>query len=62
MFIEMQRTLTQPTFPPMAAGVCAGNPDQTYKGSTGWRRIPGNTCVDGVARDEKVDKESLQAT
>ncbi|EDR01672.1 uncharacterized protein LACBIDRAFT_333092 [Laccaria bicolor S238N-H82] len=36
-------------------------PAGTYKGSLGWRKIPGNTCVDGVKKDEKVDKKCLQA-
>ncbi|KIK03719.1 hypothetical protein K443DRAFT_676547 [Laccaria amethystina LaAM-08-1] len=46
---------------PIPAGVCTGNPEQTYKGSSGWRKIPGNTCVDGVKKDEKVDKKCSQA-
>ena len=45
---------------PIPAGVCTGNPDQTYKGSSGWRKIPGNTCVDGVKKDEKADKKCSQ--
>ncbi|EDR05456.1 uncharacterized protein LACBIDRAFT_329753 [Laccaria bicolor S238N-H82] len=45
---------------PIPAGVCTGNPDQTYKGPPGWRKIPGNTCVDGVKKDEKVDKKCSQ--
>jgi len=44
------------------AGVCTGGPDQTYQGSSGWRKIPGNTCVDGLARDAKVDKKCSQGT
>ncbi|EDR05376.1 uncharacterized protein LACBIDRAFT_329820 [Laccaria bicolor S238N-H82] len=46
---------------PIPAGVCTGIPDQTYKGSSGWRKIPGNTCVDGVKKDEKVDTKSQPA-
>lgn len=42
---------------PIPAGVCTGNPDQLYKGSSGYRKIPGNTCVGGVKKDEKVDKK-----
>jgi len=46
---------------PIPAGLCTGNPDQLYKGSSGFRRIPGNTCVGGVKKDEKVDKKCSQA-
>ena len=43
---------------PVPAGVCkSDDPDQVYKGSSGWRKVPGNTCVDGVKKDEKVDKK-----
>jgi Sortilin, neurotensin receptor 3, C-terminal len=43
---------------PVPAGVCnADNPNQMYKGSSGWRKVPGNTCVGGVRKDEKVDKK-----
>lgn len=28
--------------------VCTGNRDQTYKSSTGWMKVLGNTCVDGI--------------
>ena len=45
---------------PIPAGVCNGNPDQMYKGSSGFRRIPGNTCVGGLKMDEKVDKKCSQ--
>ena len=44
------------------AGVCAGGPDQTYQGSSGWRKIPGNTCVGGVQRDATVTKKCSQGT
>lgn len=46
---------------PIPAGVCTGNPDQLYKGSSGYRKIPGNTCVGGVKKDEKVDKKCSEA-
>jgi len=42
---------------PILAGICTGNPDQPYKGSSGWRKISGNTCGDGVKKDEKDDKK-----
>ncbi|KAJ3513798.1 hypothetical protein NLJ89_g2750 [Agrocybe chaxingu] len=42
------------------AGVCA-RPDGTYLGSSGYRKISGNTCVDGVKKDEKVEKSCSQA-
>ncbi|KAL0954074.1 hypothetical protein HGRIS_005224 [Hohenbuehelia grisea] len=45
---------------PIPAGVCT-NPDDTYKGSSGWRKIPGNTCTGGVKKDEKVEKKCSQA-
>ena len=44
---------------PIPAGVCPANdPDQTFMGSSGWRRIPGNTCdrEKGLKKDEKVLK------
>ena len=43
---------------PVPAGVCnSDDPNQMYKGSSGWRKVPGNTCVGGVKKDEKVDKK-----
>lgn len=46
---------------PIPAGVCTtGDPDQTYWGSSGWRKIPGNTCVGGSKKDEKVEKKCAQ--
>ncbi|KAF9497875.1 vacuolar protein sorting/targeting protein 10 [Pleurotus eryngii] len=47
---------------PIPAGVCTtGDPDQTYWGSSGWTKIPGNTCVGGSKKDEKVEKKCAQA-
>ncbi|KAF8894237.1 vacuolar protein sorting/targeting protein 10 [Gymnopilus junonius] len=47
---------------PIPAGVCAGeDPDKTYMGSSGYRKIPGNTCVGGVEKDEKVEKKCSMA-
>ena len=45
---------------PIPAGVCTGSPDRMYKGSSGYRKIPGNTCSGGVQKDEKVDKKCSQ--
>ena len=45
---------------PIPAGVCTGSPDQTYKGSSGYRKIPGNTCSGGLRKDEKVDRKCSQ--
>lgn len=47
---------------PIEAGVCTGNPDQTYMGSSGYRLIPGNTCnkASGVEKDKKVAKKCSQ--
>ncbi|KAF5379599.1 hypothetical protein D9757_009216 [Collybiopsis confluens] len=44
---------------PIPAGVCVP-PEKTYMGSSGWRKIPGNTCVDGN-KDEKVQKDCSNA-
>ena len=44
---------------PIEAGVCT-DPDQTYKGSSGFRKVPGNTCQGGVRKDDKVDKKCSQ--
>jgi hypothetical protein len=39
-----------------------GTHDETYKGSSGYRKIPGNTCdkSKGVSKDELVDKPCSQ--
>ena len=43
---------------PVPAGVCkSDDPNQMYRGSSGWRKVPGNTCVGGIKKDEKVDKK-----
>ena len=43
---------------PIPAGICnADDPNQTYKGSSGWRKVPGNTCEGGMKKDEKVDRK-----
>ncbi|KAJ7493393.1 vacuolar protein sorting/targeting protein 10 [Mycena galericulata] len=44
---------------PIAADVCKA-PDQTYMGSPGYRKIPGNTCTGGT-KDQKISKPCSQA-
>jgi hypothetical protein len=46
---------------PIPAGVCK-DPDQVYKGSSGYRLIPGNTCdrKKGVKKDKPVEKKCSQ--
>jgi Sortilin, neurotensin receptor 3, C-terminal len=46
---------------PIPAGVCR-NPDQVYRGSSGYRIIPGNTCDRdrGVKKNEPVEKKCSQ--
>ncbi|OCH85342.1 Oligoxyloglucan reducing end-specific cellobiohydrolase [Obba rivulosa] len=49
---------------PIPAGVCkADQPNQMYKGSSGYRLIPGNTCdrERGETKDEPIDKPCSQA-
>ncbi|KAJ3714865.1 vacuolar protein sorting/targeting protein 10 [Lentinula guzmanii] len=43
---------------PIPAGVCR-LPSQKYMGSSGWRKIPGNTCTGG-RKDQKVEKDCLK--
>jgi hypothetical protein len=46
------------------ADVCRkGDPEETYQGSSGYRRIPGNTCdaSRGVKKDEPVPRKCSQA-
>ncbi|KAF9035551.1 signal sequence binding protein [Panaeolus papilionaceus] len=45
---------------PIPDGVCS-RPDMTYDGSSGYRKIPGNTCKGGLEKDEKVRKKCSQA-
>ncbi|PHH93282.1 hypothetical protein CDD83_8793 [Cordyceps sp. RAO-2017] len=44
---------------PAPDDVCKKNPDGTFKGSNGWRLIPGNTCkrTSGPQKDDKVDRK-----
>jgi hypothetical protein len=37
-------------------GACEGD-KKTYKGSSGWRKIPGNQCKGGSKRDEKIERK-----
>lgn len=41
---------------PVPAGTCLKDTDQ-YLGSSGYRKIPGNGCVQGIKLDEKVMKD-----
>jgi len=41
---------------PVPAGTCQRDNDK-YLGSSGYRKIPGNGCVQGVKLDEKVEKD-----
>ncbi|KAL2070576.1 hypothetical protein VTL71DRAFT_13602 [Oculimacula yallundae] len=45
-------------------GACkAFGPDDTFKGSSGWRLIPGNDCkrADGKQKDDPVDRKCVDA-
>ncbi|OAQ91967.1 vacuolar protein sorting/targeting protein 10 [Purpureocillium lilacinum] len=44
---------------PIPDGACKDNPDGTFKGSSGWRLIPGNTCKrpSGKQKDDKVERK-----
>jgi len=45
-------------------GACkAFGPEDTFKGSSGWRLIPGNDCkrTDGKQRDDPVDRKCVDA-
>ncbi|KAJ6624911.1 Oligoxyloglucan reducing end-specific cellobiohydrolase [Mycena sp. CBHHK59/15] len=44
---------------PIPAGICK-TPDQTYMGSSGYRKVPGNTCTGG-SKDAQVPKSCSQA-
>ncbi|KZM26286.1 hypothetical protein ST47_g2590 [Ascochyta rabiei] len=39
----------------LPAGACKGD-DKTYKGSSGWRKIPGNQCKGETERDREVER------
>lgn len=44
---------------PVPDDECKKNPEGEFKGSNGWRLIPGNTCKrpDGEQKDDKVDRK-----
>ncbi|KAJ7132166.1 vacuolar protein sorting/targeting protein 10 [Mycena epipterygia] len=44
---------------PIPAGICK-TPEQEYMGSSGYRKIPGNTCTGGT-KDDKVSKPCSKA-
>uniref|UniRef100_D8Q2A4 Vacuolar protein sorting/targeting protein 10 n=1 Tax=Schizophyllum commune (strain H4-8 / FGSC 9210) TaxID=578458 RepID=D8Q2A4_SCHCM len=47
---------------PVPAGTCTtGRPDETYRGSSGYRKIPGDICEGGIAKDAPVEKQCSQA-
>ncbi|KAG8888141.1 vacuolar protein sorting/targeting protein PEP1 [Tulasnella sp. 332] len=48
---------------PIPADVCPQNRKGTYLGSSGYRRIPGNTCIapSSGAKDAKVEKDCSKA-
>jgi hypothetical protein len=41
---------------PISAGVCEGS-RTTFLGSSGYRKIPGDTCTKGLQKDKKVEKD-----
>ncbi|KAG2012263.1 signal sequence binding protein [Coprinopsis cinerea AmutBmut pab1-1] len=47
---------------PVPPGVCTKNdPTEKYMGSSGFRKIPGNTCVGGKKLDQPVEKYCSKA-
>ncbi|KID77123.1 Vacuolar protein sorting/targeting protein 10 [Metarhizium brunneum] len=44
---------------PVPSEECKDNPDGTFKGSSGWRLIPGNTCKrkSGEQKDDQVERK-----
>ncbi|KAJ7579906.1 vacuolar protein sorting/targeting protein 10 [Mycena floridula] len=45
---------------PIPADICVPGSKHTYMGSSGWRKIPGNTCKGGH-KDDKVERDCSQA-
>ncbi|KAI0794611.1 Oligoxyloglucan reducing end-specific cellobiohydrolase [Fomes fomentarius] len=45
---------------PILDGVCK-DPDDTYMGSSGFHKIPGNTCEGGLNKDKQVEKSCKNA-
>ncbi|KAI5891897.1 uncharacterized protein SCHCODRAFT_01171214 [Schizophyllum commune H4-8] len=47
---------------PVPAGTCTtGQPDETYRGSSGYCKIPGDICEGGIAKDAPVEKQCMVA-
>lgn len=44
---------------PIPAGVCVDK--KTFSGSSGYRKIPGNTCQGGIEKDKPVEKDCSKA-
>lgn len=40
-------------------GACKGGPDDVFKGTSGWRLVPGNTCkrAKGEQKDDEVERK-----
>lgn len=48
---------------PSSEEECKKNPEGTFKGSSGWRLIPGNTCKrkSGKQKDDKVERKCSES-
>lgn len=44
----------------LPGGACEGDA-KTYKGSSGWRKIPGNQCKGGSKKDEEIERQCDEA-
>jgi hypothetical protein len=42
-------------------GACKGD-DKTYKGPSGWRKIPGNQCKGKTKKDEEVERDCKEVS
>jgi hypothetical protein len=63
---EDRQSCNLPTGVPMELpeGVCkAFGPEDTFEGSSGWRKIPGNDCkrTGGVQKDDPVERKCAEA-
>lgn len=46
---------------PVPPGVCTeGKADATYEGSSGYRKISGDTCIGGIEKDTPVQRKCTQ--
>jgi hypothetical protein len=43
------------------AGACL-NGEKTFRGSSGWRRVPGDTCSGGLVKDAQIEKQCPSST